>query len=123
MSETLPVLLLQLGEAPEPVRRLHGTYPAWYERAWDGPLQAVDGRTGRLPNPNHYAGIVITGSPSSLTDGERPEWADEAGALVRKAHDAGIPTLGVCFGHQLIAWAFGARVVRNPHGWEIGSQD
>ncbi|HYM53743.1 MAG TPA: aminodeoxychorismate/anthranilate synthase component II [Solirubrobacteraceae bacterium] len=46
---------------------------------------------------------------------------DEAGIsleLVRRMPEAGIPTLGVCLGHQALAQAFGGRVTLNPpvHG-------
>ncbi len=46
---------------------------------------------------------------------------DEAGItleLVRKLPEAGIPTLGVCLGHQALAQAFGGRVTLNEpvHG-------
>ena len=46
---------------------------------------------------------------------------DEAGIsleLVRRMPEAGVPTLGVCLGHQALAQAFGGRVVLNPpvHG-------
>ena len=41
-------------------------------------------------------------------------------AAVRRYIDAGVPTLGVCFGHQLLADVLGGRVQRNPNGWELG---
>ena len=36
---------------------------------------------------------------------------------------AGAPTLGICFGHQLLAQALGGNVVQNPRGREIGTVD
>ncbi|HEY4450190.1 MAG TPA: aminodeoxychorismate/anthranilate synthase component II [Solirubrobacteraceae bacterium] len=46
---------------------------------------------------------------------------DDAGItleLVRRMPEAGVPTLGVCLGHQAMAQAFGGRVTLNPpvHG-------
>ena len=46
---------------------------------------------------------------------------DDAGIsleLVRRMPESGVPTLGVCLGHQALAQAFGGRVILNPpvHG-------
>jgi GMP synthase (glutamine-hydrolysing) len=64
---------------------------------------------------------VVTGSAASLTRVE--PWMEDAAALVVRAHDVGVPVLGVCFGHQLVAHAFGGAIVENPAGWEMGTFD
>jgi anthranilate synthase/aminodeoxychorismate synthase-like glutamine amidotransferase len=47
-----------------------------------------------------------------------PEKAGIAVELVRRMPEAGVPTLGVCLGHQALAEAFGGRVALHPpvHG-------
>jgi anthranilate synthase/aminodeoxychorismate synthase-like glutamine amidotransferase len=51
-------------------------------------------------------GVVLSPGPGA------PEQAGAALAIVRVAAAAGLPLLGVCLGHQALAVAFGARVVR-----------
>jgi anthranilate synthase/aminodeoxychorismate synthase-like glutamine amidotransferase len=47
-----------------------------------------------------------------------PEVAGITLEVVRRMPEAGIPTLGVCLGHQALAQAFGGRIKLNPpvHG-------
>ena len=70
-------------------------------------------RTGECPvEAEAYAGILITGSAASLLD--PPAWIAPASELMRSAAAKDVPVLGLCFGHQLLAYAlFGPdRVVR-----------
>lgn len=81
-----------------------------------GPVERLDGHTGDpgARDLDAYAGIVLTGSPSGVND--REPWIAGLGAfayeLTRRAHVP--PTLGICFGHQLLAWAQGSEVVSRP---------
>jgi GMP synthase (glutamine-hydrolysing) len=61
----------------------------------------------------------MTGSPLSVT--EPTEWMQRAAETMLEAGERGLPVLGVCFGHQLLASRLGAAVSRNPNGRELGT--
>lgn len=54
-------------------------------------------------------GVVLTGSTAGVYESERP-WIAEQEALVRGLVEREIPTLGVCFGHQVANSALGGTV-------------
>lgn len=72
-----------------------------------------------LDDLDGVAGIIITGSPAYITDEET--WNFIGANYIREAYQKNVPTLGVCYGHQLIAWAFAGQVDFHPSGREIGS--
>lgn len=74
-----------------------------------------------LPDdPRAFAGIVMNGSAASWADGV--PWGEPVLALLQRCADAGVPYLGVCFGHQALGAAFGAGV-RKAATPEVGWKD
>lgn len=65
-----------------------------------------------------FDGVMITGSPASVHDGEA--WIARLEQVVRDCVAAGVPLFGACFGHQVIAKALGGTVGPNPGGWVFG---
>jgi GMP synthase (glutamine-hydrolysing) len=115
------LLVVQTGTAARDLVVKHGDYPAWFEEALGAKLRLVRAHEGeRLADlPANTKGIIVTGSPLSLT--APLPWMDELGDRLLRLGAAGVPVLGVCFGHQLLGRASGSKVVRNPKGREIGT--
>ncbi|KAB7895180.1 glutamine amidotransferase [Rouxiella sp. S1S-2] len=120
-----PLLILQTGQAPEPIRALHGNFPQMFIRQGNIDSQQVviiDLQAGERPlPPSHYAGAVITGSRSMVT--EHLEWSEYAADWIRQAMLSNLPMLGACYGHQLMSYALGGKVDFHPQGIEVGTEE
>lgn len=55
-------------------------------------------------------GVVLTGSTAGVYEADRHQWIAEQEAFVRELVERNIPTLGVCFGHQVVNSALGGTV-------------
>ncbi|MCT7660167.1 type 1 glutamine amidotransferase [Mycobacterium deserti] len=81
-----------------------------------------------FPDPRHYDVVVPLGARWPVYDDAlRRTWVGAELQMLRAAADAGVALLGVCFGGQLLAEAFGGSVQRSPApeiGWyDIDTRD
>ena len=118
------VLLLKAGDANNAVRNALGDYDRWFVQTIGQSGHRFDVLHAHLnqalpENPKAYDAIIMTGSPLSVT--EPAEWMRRSADFMRESAEQKVPVLGVCFGQQLLAWSFGARIVKNPQGREIGT--
>ena len=66
-------------------------------------------------------GWLITGSRHGVYD--NLDWMPPLQDFIRELADGGVPLVGVCFGHQIIAAALGGEVVKSEKGWGVGLHD
>lgn len=94
-----------------------------FQREVDASLTVYNANEGVLPPPigdptpiqtdagpiQSFDGVIISGSQSSVYDEHRP-WIQELSRWVEGAIADGLPLLGVCWGHQLLAQILGGTV-------------
>lgn len=71
-------------------------------------------------NEHPYDGFIVTGSPHGVYD-DLP-WIAPLQQQLREIAHQGFPLFGICFGHQIMAAAFGGKVKKSEKGWGIGIQ-
>ncbi len=112
------IAILETGRPPD---RLPG-FPSYAAMSADlvGPDHAYatfDVRAGAWPDPADHEAFLITGSPAGVYD--PLPWIAELIAFLRTL-PADRKLVGICFGHQILAEAFGGRAEKSARAGASG---
>lgn len=117
------LVILKTGDKLPELADVPGDFEHWIAAGMgvkDEDIEVVAVHRGQaLPARGAVAGVVITGSAAMVTD--HSDWIEASAAWLRALVNAGVPVLGICFGHQLLAYAMGGDVDDNPNGIEVGT--
>ena len=112
--------ILETGRPPVALRAQWGTYDDMIRTMLgrDREYRSYDVQAGELPaEPTECSAYVITGSAAAVYD-DLP-WIPPFLDFLREVRGKA-KLVGICFGHQAMAKAFGGDVVRSPKGWGVG---
>jgi GMP synthase-like glutamine amidotransferase len=120
----MKLTIIETGRPPEPIAQDFPGYPTMIEALLSPHVNGlccdsvalVDGAP--LPDLNHVEAVLITGSPVGVYD--PVPWIEPLKNWIRAAAEHSIPQVGICFGHQIMAEAFGGAAYKAPQGWGLG---
>lgn len=112
-----------LGETAE----RFGDYPEIYARLLNSADPALTFRSfavldGEFPaSAEDCDGWLVTGSKYGVY--EDLPWIEPLKAFLRDIRSSNAPLIGVCFGHQIMAEAFGGAAGKSEKGWGCGAHE
>jgi GMP synthase-like glutamine amidotransferase len=112
--------ILETGRPPGDLEPRFGRYDTMFARLL-GPgfttrnYPVLDG--GLPARPEDHDAYIVTGSPAGVYE-DHP-WIPPLKAFLQQAKGKA-KLVGICFGHQIMAEAFGGRVEKSEKGWGVG---
>ncbi len=112
--------ILETGRPPAELEPGFGRYDAMFRRLVGGghDFTTYEVLAGQFPKrPEDEDAYIVTGSPAGVYD-DLP-WIAPLISFLQAAKGRA-KLVGVCFGHQVMAEAFGGRVTKSDKGWGVG---
>lgn len=124
VGNNMKIGVLAAGITPDELIDQHGSYADMIinllnttDVAFE--FEVFDVRLDDFPSDlTQFDGWAISGSRNNVS--ENLPWMPKLKTLILDAHAAKQPIVGICFGHQIIADAFGGKVDRYEGGWGLG---
>jgi GMP synthase-like glutamine amidotransferase len=116
----MTLAILETGTPPEPLIDRFGRYPEMFARLLGDSvaLESYDVAAGELPpDVGRHEAYLVTGSAAGVYD--RLPWIEPLKLFLRAAKGRA-KLVGICFGHQIMAEAFGGHVEKVDRGWGVG---
>ena len=117
-----PIVIIKAGSTFPWIAAKHGDFEAWIIKGsglTPDRFRVISIQGRRFPPLPQVGGIVITGSHEMITETSARNRAFET--WLRQAVDQRIPTLGICYGHHLLAQVAGGTVGYLKGGAEMGT--
>ncbi len=119
------LLIIKTGTTLDSIRRRHGDFEDQIIASLGIPAgDAVTAPvyiTKTIPPLRDVSAVIITGSHAMVTG--REDWSVNLAWWLRSVCPESMPILGLCYGHQIIADAWGGTVGYHPGGREVGTVD
>lgn len=114
----MTLAILEAGAPPPALEERFGRYPAMFEALLGLKARSYDVQAGALPaDVTRHDAYLITGSSAGVY--EDLPWIPKLLTFLRAARGKA-KLVGICFGHQAMAEAFGGRVEKSAKGWGVG---
>ncbi|AUZ05659.2 type 1 glutamine amidotransferase [Vitreoscilla stercoraria] len=129
MKTHIHIAVLEMGILPEALEEKHGHFfsmiQTWLGAAAQEAMVEISFQRfsicnrDDLPQAEAFDAYVISGSKHSVY--EDLPWIHDSKLFLNELRHKNIPMFGICFGHQLMAEAFGGKVEKSSKGWGFGT--
>ena len=116
--------ILAAGTTPDELKERYDSYAQMFMQLFDRAgrqfeYEVFDVRDGEFPiSAGVCDGWIISGSKFNVY--QNLPWMIRLQELIREIYNLKKPMIGICFGHQIIAEAFGGKVEQYQGGWGVG---